>query len=279
MAFAKSTHVGRETTIGRVRWDIKDKTIPSPNVEFYDKETKTASVLLQPGERGGIDVTGKITNVAVFSYQGYNDRERGTGEANAWRAMVVLDNGEPADSGLVLDLISDTGVPNPHTLQLLNQIAAHLENGGKDTPIKIGLYRKEKDGKSYPASSVRLPSGTDEHGNALFEDYKNTVKTDLPPRGTPVLDANGNEVKANGQTVYSYDVVTEWLNELMPKIMAHFPRKGQNEAEASGTENINNQMAPEAHDDESVSVGEAVDAAIPEQTPAATRPRFGTKAG
>lgn len=256
MAFAKSTPAGRPTQFGHVRWNIKNEEIPSPNLEFYDADTKTTSMLLQPGDKGGVQVTGKLVNATAFRREGFNDRKKGNGEENEWRLMLVLDSGEEELSAMTLDLISDTNVPNSNTLTLLNTIVKHLEDGGKDTPIQIGLYRNNK---GYPASTVRLPSGFSEDGTPEFNDYKNFVRADdLPPRGEPVM-VDGKHFEANGGKAYKYDNVLAWASDKMEALVSFFPKKdGEAQAEGAQAEQASN---PDAGQDDGVELAEAIDQA------------------
>lgn len=262
MAFSKSSPVSRPTKFGHVRWNIKDKEIPSPNLEFYDAETKQSSLLLEKGERGSVHITGKIINATAFQRAGYNDRLKGTDEKNEWRLMLTLDSGDPELSALTMDLISDTGVPNQNTLELLNSVVTHLENGGKDTPIQINLYRrrdKNDPNKTYPASIIRLPSGFTEDGTPLFEDRKNFVRTDsLPPRGTPII-IDGKHVEVNGVKAYDYENVRAWASEKMIALVSFFPKKnGEIEHDAATAEsNVN----PQFEEEDGVELAEAIETA------------------
>lgn len=272
MAFSKSTASSRPTQFGHIRWNIKNPDIPSPNLEFYDSETKTTSLLLEKGERANVQITGKLVNATAFTRQGYNDRQKGNGEENEWRLMLVLDSGGPELSAVTMDLISDTEVPNQNTLELLNAVVTHLDNGGKDTPIQIGLYRrrdKNNADKTYPASIIRLPSGEAEDGTPQFDDFKNFVRTDaLPPRGEPVM-VNGKHLEANGIKVYNYEKVLDWASKKMEQLVAHFPKKeGQLQAEAAAANGATN---PEAAAEEGVDLAEAAAEVAGEDAPARQR--------
>src|SRR5690606_33446056 len=120
---------------------------------------------------------------------------------------------------------------------------------------------------------VRLPSGEDEHGNPLFEDFKKTVHSDgLPPRGEPVM-MNGKHVEANGIKVYNYDNVLEWASKKMEELVSFYPKKdGEAQAEGAAADQATN---PESSaEEEGVELAEAIAEAAGEESAAPARQRM-----
>lgn len=232
MAFAKSTGNTNKSEFGHVKWAMKDLTIPTPNIEFYDSATKTNSYLLSPGDSGGVQIDGVIKRVTAFAREGYNDRLNKTGEENEWRMLVVVDDGTGGpDTCVTFDLISDVGTPNRNTAQFLNTLVAHLDAGGKDHPVRLSFY---KNPKGYAASSIIKSTGVDAEGRYVFENYKeNLVRTEgLPPQGDPIMK-DGKQVVVQGVKAWDYSALSEWVQTKMTEAASYYPTREQTQEEGA----------------------------------------------
>lgn len=260
----------RNSVIGQVVWNQKKiQNLTTPNIRFYNKDTKEESFLVPPGDRTQAQVVGKLAKVSFGQVESYTDREKNTGEKNLWRMYVTLDGGknEPL-SVLSLDVFdASTKRVNSDSLGLVNSLATLVEaqaNGEVDAnhPVMIGFYRKaDKNDKSktYPQSIVRLPSGQDAEGYFEFKDSNLFIKSPtLPPRGKPVLDASGNHVEVAGIKAYDYSEAIAWLEDKAGFLTSYFEKNGDQDVTAPQDE------APAA-DEDGVDLAGVAEAATQQQ--------------
>ena len=267
MAFEKTTPQG-QTTWAEVTWNESKKNpkLPFPNLRFYDKETGTISHLLEEGDRGQVRISGRLVGVSPFFRMGYNDKQNNSPEPNELRLRIAFkDDNDPTTYALSVKLLSDTQVPQSATMQLLNLIHAFslkIKSGEipKETPVQLGLYRKVVGDKVYPAMTLRLPSGQDEQGSALFDDPKNTVHAeDYAPRGKEIIGADGKPIMTPAGKAYDYTEARAWIEKTINEVLEVFgSQNGQDDHEGA-----------EMPQDDPADLGAAAEAAVAQ----AGRPR------
>lgn len=242
--FKKSTG-GSAVEWATLVWAKKDSSIPTPNFEFYNAETRSHNYMVMPGERGTPQIDGVISKVDIDYRAGFNDRKNNTGEKNEMRLRIFMSpNGiDPARSALTMPLISDIGVPNYNSLSFLATVNSLLNQGFRDCPVRLGFFQRQskKDGKFYPASSIVLGSRNEqnefivnEEGEFVFDNYKNNmIRTDeegMRPNPSPIMQ-NGTQLVINGQKAYDHSEAIQWVNTVLPQIMSHY-EEGQAEGQA-----------------------------------------------
>lgn len=226
----------REAEFGRIVWRNKKHTdLITPNIRQYSKETGETFVS-PPGEKKHPEITGVIKKVSVGQAFSFNDTDtaKRTGvpatEKNQWRVYITLEDSPSEPLTIIgMDVLEHKlKTVTYESLNLVGILAKHAEmvQSGElsgDTPVAISLYRKvdRKDkNKSYPAVAVRLPSGYDAEGNALFEDFKKTIHADaFPPNREPVMH-NGEHLMVNGHKAYKHDAAIAWLEEKLGYLMS-----------------------------------------------------------
>lgn len=239
MGFSTSASNSRPSQIGQVVWGSKNPDLVTPNIAFYDKDTKETSHLLPAGTKGQVNVSGAIRRVSASPVESYNDREKKTGQKSLWRMYVTLDSGaEEPLAVLSFDVFDQsTGSVDGRGLDLVNSLHSHMQmvQSGQiaaDAPVQIGFYRKVDGEKSYPNSIIRLPV-FDAEGNAQFTDPKLFVKSDaFPPRGEPVM-VNGKQVEANGVKVFDHTKAVEWVEGKIGALQEHYARETEAPADSA----------------------------------------------
>lgn len=281
MALTASTGNSRPTQWATLVFGTKNAELPVPNLAFYDSASKTSSYFTPEGNRyQNIDISGCLTSLKVIDVEGFNDRKNKTGKKNAKRMVAIIDDpADPHSMGLLVDLVSDTGVPNRNALGLFGALVKHFssvyQNGdapyskSSEIPIQIGLYRVEdsnKKGTFYSRASVRLPAGY-ENDRPVFRGGETIHADEMAPKAEPKV-VDGEVLKDNnGNKIYEYKPILAWLEAQFATLEdaraehAHTQTDAAGEADPAGA-------APAAEDD----AGVAVDTVLESQA-AAPRPR------
>jgi len=235
MGFSTSLGNTRPHKYGRIMWSPSKRQpeIPTPNIEFYDRETGTTTHSLQPGDYGNVQVWGKITNFYMKSYPSYTDRQYNTGKKTEHVANVTLDDGSELDT--ISFKIADESTNNVEyrSLALLNSLHTHLQmvKAGEleaDAPVQIGLYKsvdKNNPAITYANSIIRLPSDYNEEGQPLFDDPQNFIRSteeSRPPRGEEQKNAKGEPLMANGRPVYDHSKAFDWAQNVINALREHY---------------------------------------------------------
>lgn len=268
MAITKSSYDSQPTAWWNIHWGFRTAAgqpeIPSPNLGRFNKEAGEMEYILQPGERPGINVTGKITHATVFPRAGFNDREKNKSlpvekhEKNEYVLMLTVDSGEAELTNLTAVLVSDQQIPNRNTVSLLNTVIALAESDKRDGDISLGLYRRRDN--NYPGVSIRAPKSYGDDNQPIFDfkDESTLIKVaekDYMPQPQPFLN-NGQPIMNGDRPVLNWQPVLDWLNERVSKLRSEYPTADEREAQAHAEAASADAMPPEHEGD--TSVGDAL---------------------
>ena len=284
MALTTSSGSSRPTQWATLVFGTKNPDLAVPNLQFYDPDTKTNSYFIAEGnKRQNIDISGRLTSLKVIDVEGYNDRKNKTGEKNAKRMVAIIDDeSDPHSMGLLVDLVSDTGVPNTNALSLFGALVKHFgttydmgdtEASSTEIPIQVGLYSAEsktKKGAFYPRAAVRLPASYE--GTTPVFRGGNTIHADEMAPQAPAKMVDGEPLKDNnGIIIRDYKPVMAWLEAQFASLEAARAARSTEQEGAAGesTSEAGAADAPAVEED----AGVAVDAVLEGQTTATPRPR------
>lgn len=238
---------GSQVVNARIVWGTRDKTVPVPNVRYFDGSFLLPADPQHEGEdnpRGQFAIEGHIKEIKIAPSAAYSDFRDKTNEKNGMRMDIVLTSTDGKDYCLMADLHDggDDYFPRK-SLQLLGSLGelSRMIKENEDfrgNVFQFNFYRSaDKNGKFHSNSVIRPPVsyiGTDDNPEPHIPQYeaKEIIRSENPPYGTPVKVGN-KEVNDNTNVLEWMNQEIEWVNYAFgnPEKLAQQEAQAQAETE------------------------------------------------